>query len=294
MLCFRPSPFVASPAPLQQPSHRLRRPRVVSCLLALSALLIAANGGVASAETFDPSRARMVDLTHPFDVNTIYWPTSPSGFGYASISRGRSEGGWFYAAGAFQAPEHGGTHIDAPEHFAEGGTTVDQIPLSRLIAPVFVIDVTAAVMSDPDYEVQLTDVMGFEVRYGPIPKGGIVLVRTDWSRRWPDKRAYLGDDTPGETSGLNFPGFGEAAMKMLVEQRAVGAVGLDTASLDPGKSTEFLAHRITAAAGVPGFENLMNLDQVPAKGAWMIALPMKIGGGSGAPLRAIALIPEGR
>ncbi len=250
-------------------------------------------GSVAAAAGFDPSQARLVDLTHPFNSNTIYWPTAPSGFGYAPLSSGRTEGGWFYSAGAFQAPEHGGTHMDAPVHFKEGGMTADQVPLNRLIAPVIVIDVTPQAASSPDYEVQLTDLVAFETRYGPIPRGAIALLRTGWSSRWSDKREYLGDDTPGDATNLHFPGFGEEVMKMLVEQRGVAAVGLDTASLDPGKSTDFLAHRVAAAAGVPGFENLTNLDQVPATGAWLLALPMKIEGGTGGPLRAVAMVPAG-
>lgn len=259
-----------------------------------AAALIVLSSVAARADGFDPSRARMVDLTHAFNSETVYWPTAPSGFGYATISRGQVPGGWFYSAGAFQAPEHGGTHLDAPVHFKEGGVTADQLPLSRLFAPLVVIDVSAQAASDRDYEVQLSDLMTFEARNGPIPRGAIAVVRTGWSAKWPDKLAYLGDDTPGETSNLHFPGFGQEAMRTLVEQRGVAAVGLDTASLDPGRSTEFLAHRVSAAAGVPGFENLTNLDQLPAKGAWMIALPMKIENGTGGPLRAIAVIPEGR
>ncbi len=256
-----------------------------------TAALLGAVPAPAGAQALDFARLRPVDLTHPFNVNTVYWPTTPSGFGYAPIANGRTAGGWFYSAGAFQAPEHGGTHIDAPVHFKEGGTTLDQIPLARLVAPVVVIDVSMQAAASPDYEIGMTDVMNFETRYGPIKQGTIVLVRTGWSRKWPDKKDYLGDDTPGDASNLHFPGFGEEAMRLLVQQRGVAAVGLDTASLDPGKSTEFQAHRIAADAGVPGFENLTNLDQVPAKGAWLLALPMLIEGGSGGPLRAVALVP---
>jgi kynurenine formamidase len=249
---------------------------------------------VVRADSFDPAHARLVDLTHPFNVDTVYWPTTPSGFGYAPLTNGRTEGGWFYTAGAFQAPEHGGTHMDAPVHFKEGGQTLDQVPLSRLIAPVVVIDVSSAVAMNPDYELALQDVLNFEARYGPITRGTIVLMRTGWSSRWPDKKNYLGDDTPGEVSNLHFPGFGEEAMRQLVQQRGVAAVGLDTASLDPGRSADFMAHRVAAEATVPGLENLTNLDQVPARGAWLIALPMMIEGGSGGPLRAVAMIPEGK
>jgi len=281
--------FPATRNPLRPAADR---PFVAAWLAA--SLMILSCSGTAAAQSFDPSRARLVDLTHPFNINTVYWPTTPSGFGYAPISNGRTEGGWFYSAGAFQAPEHGGTHMDAPVHFKEGGQTLDQVPLSRLVAPVVVIDVTAGAAGSPDYEVALSDILNFETRYGPITRGTIVLVRTGWSARWPEKREYLGDDTPGEVSGLHFPGFGQEAMRVLVQQRGVGAVGLDTASLDPGRSTEFLAHRVAAEAGVPGFENLTNLDKVPARGAWLLALPMMIEGGTGGPLRAVAMIPEGR
>lgn len=260
----------------------------------VAAALFAGSAADVDAQSFDPSRARLVDLTHPFNTGTVYWPTAPSGFGYAPLASGRTEGGWYYSAGAFQAPEHGGTHMDAPVHFKEGGITADQVALDRLVAPVVVIDVTAQATTSPDYEIQLTDLTSFETRYGPIARGTIVLVRTGWSSRWSDKREYLGDDTPGDASRLHFPGFGEEVMRILVEQRGVAAVGLDTASLDPGRSTEFLAHRIAAAAGVPGFENLTNLDKVPPKGAWLLALPMKIENGTGGPLRAVAMIPEGR
>lgn len=266
-------------------------PAVVTGPALLLALAVAALPVPAAAQALDLARLKPVDLTHPFNINTVYWPTSPSGFGYAPIANGRTAGGWYYSAGAFQAPEHGGTHMDAPVHFKEGGQTLDQVPLSKLIAPVVVIDVSAQAAASPDYEVGVTDVMNFETRYGPIPRGTIVLVRTGWSRKWPDKKDYLGDDTPGEVANLHFPGFGEEAMRLLVQQRGVAAVGLDTASLDPGRSTEFQAHRVAAEAGVPGFENLTNLDQVPAKGAWLVALPMLIEGGSGAPLRAVALVP---
>jgi kynurenine formamidase len=257
----------------------------------LAALALVAHATAACAQGLDLSHARLVDLTHPFNGNTVYWPTSPSGFGYQQLANGRTEGGWYYSAGAFQAPEHGGTHMDAPIHFKEGAATADQVPLASLIAPVAVLDVTTQAAADHDYEVSMPDIVSYETRYGPIARGAIVLVRTGWSSRYGDKKEYLGDDTPGDASNLHFPGFGEEAMRVLVEQRGVAAVGLDTASLDPGKSSEFIAHRIAGGGGVPGFENLTNLDQVPAKGAWLIALPMKIEGGSGGPLRAVAVVP---
>lgn len=263
--------------------------RVSLCsVLAAAATLLA---GRAHADGLDLARAHPVELTHPFNAASIYWPTAASGFGFALTTSGMQPGGWYYAAGVYQAPEHGGTHMDAPVHFKEGGATTDRVSLDHLIAPVYVIDCTAGANGTPDYEVQPTDITSFEIRNGPIQRGSIVLAYTGWSRRWDDKKEYLGDDTPGDASALHFPGFGEEAMRMLVQQRGVAAVGLDTASLDPGKSTDFKAHRVALAAGVPGFENLTNLDKVPARGAWLIALPMMIENGTGGPLRAVAMVP---
>lgn len=255
-----------------------------------AALLCAARS--AGAQPIDLSAVRMVDLTHPLNARTIYWPTSPSTFRLDRLSYGPTAGGWFYAANAFSAPEHGGTHLDAPIHFGEGRMTAEQIPLERLVAPAVVIDVSAAASRDADYRLSRQDVLDWEQRHGRIEAGTIVLLRTDWSRRWPDRRAYLGDDTPGDASNLHFPSFGDDAARLLVEERGAAALGVDAASIDYGQSRDFLVHRVAAARDVPGLENLTNLEALPARGAVVIALPMKIEGGSGGPLRAIALVPR--
>ena len=255
-------------------------------ILATAALGAPRTPAVPSLDT-----AKVVDLSHAFDDKTLYWPTSPSTFELKKLAFGETPGGWFYAANTLCMPEHGGTHLDAPIHFAKDGKTVDQIPLRQLIAPAVVIDVSVKATADPDYRLALDDVRSWEKRYGNIPSGAIVLLRTGWGKRWPDRKQYLGDDTPGDASKLRFPSFGKEAAEYLVAQRHVGALGLDTASIDYGASKDFIVHRIAAAAGVPGLENLANLDQVPVVGAWVIALPMKIGGGSGGPLRVVALIP---
>jgi kynurenine formamidase len=244
------------------------------------------------AQTIDLARTRLVDLTHAFDSSTIYWPTAPSPFVLERLAFGATPGGWFYAANAFAAPEHGGTHLDAPIHFAEGRLTSDRIPLERLIGPAVVIDVTRQAAADQDYRLTRQDVLAFESRHGRIPAGAIVLLRTGWSAKWPDRRAYLGDDTPNDASKLRFPSFGEDAARLLVEERAVAALGADVASIDYGRSTDFIVHRIAAARDVYGLENLTNLDALPPSGAVVIALPMKIAGGSGGPVRAVALVPR--
>lgn len=244
-----------------------------------------------TAVGFDLGTARFVDLTHPFDENTIYWPNSPSAFDLDTLAWGPTPGGWFYSSFALATPEHGGTHLDAPIHFAEGRDVADAIPLERLIAPVVVIDVSAKAAADVDYRLTAEDVVSFENAHGRIQPGTIVLMRTDWSERWPDKLAYLGDDTPGDVSNLHFPGLGAESARLLVNERQVGAIGVDVASIDYGPSDDFIVHQIVYEANIPGFENLTNLDQLPPTGAWLIALPMKVAGGSGGPLRAVGVVP---
>jgi kynurenine formamidase len=243
-----------------------------------------------SAQQIDLRSSRLIDLTHSFNAQTIYWPTSPSSFKLDRLSYGRTEGGYFYSANTFATPEHGGTHLDAPIHFAERGHTVDKLPLENLLGPAVVIDISRQASADPDYRLTRADVLAFERRHGRIQTGSIVIIRTGWSTRWPDRKRYLGDDTPGDASGLRFPSFGEDAARLLVEQRGAKALGADVASIDYGQSKDFIVHRIAAARNVPGLENLTNLSELPPKGATVIALPMKIEGGSGGPVRVIALV----
>jgi kynurenine formamidase len=275
-----------------------RAPALVASVAPLALLL----AGAASAEapapppaaarpSLDLAAATVVDLSHPFDASTVYWPTDTSGFRLQSLHFGPTPGGFFYAANSFSTAEHGGTHLDAPIHFGAGRQSVEALPLDRLVAPAVVIDVTAQANADADYRLTLEDVRAFEAKHGSIAPGTIVLLRTGYSERWPDRKRYLGDDTPGDASKLHFPAFGAEAARLLIEERRVVALGLDTASLDHGPSRDFPVHRLAAAANVPGFENLMSLDRLPEVGAWLVALPMKIAGGSGAPLRAVALVP---
>jgi len=239
----------------------------------------------------DLAKARVVDLTHAFDEKTIYWPNSPSTFKLTKLADGATEGGYYYRMNSFCAPEHGGTHLDAPSHFAKDGWTADQIPLAKLVAPGVVLDVSKQASTDPDYRLTAADVRAFEKIHGAIPAGAIVLLRTGWGSRWPDRKRYLGDDTPGETSHLHFPSYGRESAELLVKDRHVAALGLDTASIDYGPSKDFIVHQIANGANVPGLENIANLEEVPETGAWIVALPIKIAGGSGGPLRIVALLP---
>jgi len=260
-------------------------PAHMRCLVTLVLVL------AAPARAFDLDAARIVDLTHPFDAATIYWPTARR-FVLEPRAHGPTAEGWWYAANDFCAAEHGGTHLDAPIHFAEGRWTADEIPLDRLVGPAVVVDITRKAAQDPDARLTRRDLTAHEGAIGRIPDGAIVLVRTGWDRWWGEPGRYLGSTTPGDTEHLHFPGVSAEAAVWLTTARRVRAVGIDTASIDPGVARRFEAHRALANANTPVFENLAGLEHLPDAGAVFIGLPMKIAGGTGGPLRAIAVLPR--
>ena len=261
----------------------------MSRIVPVTALLLAFSSRAAGLELSD---YRIVDLTHPYNAETIYWPTSPSSFELTELAYGETPGGWFYSAYTLCTPEHGGTHFDAPVHFSASGAPVQDVPLGDLIAPGVTIDISTQAAADPNYRLTVEDVLDFEARHGVIEAGTIVLLRTGWSERWPDTAAYLGDDTPGEVSRLSFPGYGEAAGRLLVEERGAAVLGIDTASIDHGPSQDFAVHVLAAAGNVGALENLTGLEELPPTGFTVFALPIVIEGGSGAPMRAVALVPR--
>lgn len=238
-----------------------------------------------------PLSGNIVDLSHEYGPDTIFWPTAET-FRLDEIAAGMTPQGYYYAANNFATSEHGGTHLDAPVHFAQGRHSVEQVPLERLVGPAAVIDVSARAAAAPDYQVSVQDLTDWEQAQRSL-NGTIVLIRTDFSKRWPDAASYLGTAERGEAAvaKLHFPGLHPDAARWLVANRAVKAVGIDTASIDYGQSTLFETHRVLYEHDIPGFENLAALDRLPAYGATVVALPMKIKGGSGAPLRAIAVLP---
>lgn len=235
-----------------------------------------------------------LDLTHPFDAATIYWPTE-KGFQFEPGANGPNPKGYYYAANRFATAEHGGTHLDAPRHFSERGRTADEIEVERLVGEAAVIDVAAKCAANPVYEVTVDDLVAWEREHGRQFVNVIVLLRTGWSSRWGDREAYLGTAVkgPGAVPLLRFPGLAPDAAAWLVEHRRVKAVGIDTASIDHGPSTLFGSHVALCTGNVPIFENLAGLEALPGEGAFVAALPMKIAGGSGGPLRVLARLPEG-
>ena len=239
------------------------------------------------------SSGRWIDLTHDFSSETIYWPTAES-FSLEEVFKGFTEKGYYYSANNFSAAEHGGTHIDAPVHFAEGKHSVDEIPLGDLIAPAVVVDISHKTTEDRDYQVDITDLRTWEARYGKIPHGVIVLLNTGYAEFWSDIEKYMGTAERGADGipELHFTGLDAQAAKRRIEERNVKAVGLDTPSIDYGQSTHFESHQILFSENIPVFENVANIDKLPATGSLVIALPMKIKEGSGGPLRIVAFVQE--
>lgn len=267
--------------------------------LFLLALLITACGSAPAGpsneapETKAPAETEIVDLSYPFDEDTVYWVTAEN-FKHEEVFVGQNPKGFFYSAYNYSGAEHGGTHIDSPVHFAEGKLTVDEVPLEKLIGNGVKVDVSAKAAADRDYLVSVADLEEWEKRNGRIPDGAILLLQTGFGKFYPDKEKYLGTAERGEEAvkKLSFPGLGPEAAKWLVENRKINAIGIDTASIDRGKSELFESHVALMNNDVPAFENVANLDRLPEKGFRIIALPMKIKGGSGGPLRIIAEVPE--
>ncbi len=261
-------------------------------VLPLAACQRAPGNSDAAARVFGGG-VEWVDLSHTFDATTVYWPTARR-FRLDTVFAGRTPGGFYYSAYGFRADEHGGTHLDAPVHFAEGRLSADALPLERLIGPAVVVDVRDSAAENVDYLVTVGDFERWERAHGRMPDSAIVLLRTGWAARWPDRARYLGtaDTGAAATRALHFPGLDSAAARWLVRERHVAAAGLDTPSIDHGPSTAYHSHRILMNANVPAFENVASLDGLPERGAYIVALPMKIGGGSGGPLRIVAAVPR--
>ena len=272
----------------RDPVHRLPV-RIRLAALALAGTLLAALMPACATAVLMPS-GEWVDLSWEYSAETIYWPTSGA-FEYESLTAGITDNGYWYAADRFCTAAHGGTHIDAPVHFGEGQRAVDQVPVGQLIGPAVVVDVSSRARADRDYQVTVQDLADWEIDFGRMPRGAIVLLRTGFGQYWPDAVKYLGTAKKGEdgVAELRFPGLHPTAAQWLCN-RGIGAVGIDTASIDYGQSRFFDSHRVLAAHDVPILENVAHLERLPLDGAWVVALPMKIKGGTGGPVRIAALV----
>ena len=238
------------------------------------------------------AKNKWIDLSYDFSDKTLYWPTA-NGFKLDTAFHGVTPSGFYYEAYNYCTAEHGGTHLDAPVHFAKGKWSTDQIPLDRLTGEAIVIDVSNNALKNADYLVTVADIEAWEKANEKLPDDIIILLRTGYGSFYPDAKKYLGTDERGAeaVANLHFPGIDPDLATWLVKNRKIKAVGLDVASVDYGQSKDFKTHQILYEQNIPGFENVANLDKLPVKGAFIIALPMKIKGGSGGPLRIVAVVP---
>jgi kynurenine formamidase len=258
--------------------------------LSLAFLLLGCNSN--DEKKIELNKISWIDLSYAYDSTTLYWPNNPTGFVHTTEAEGVTPLGYFYSSYSLSTPEHGGTHLDAPIHFSKDHLTIDQIPLESVTGDAVVIDVSEKALQDRDYLVSVADIENWEKEHGLIPENTIILFRTGYGKYYPDREKYFGSAKRGSEAipELHFPGIDPETTQFLVEKRKIKALGLDTPSMDYGQSKDFKTHQILLGANKPGFENVANLDQLPATGVYVVALPMKIKKGSGAPLRIIASV----
>lgn len=259
------------------------RPLVLGYAMALALLLF---GQQHRAATSPPSGFHaVVDLTHAINARVpAFEPSAKPLFSAKTVATIEKDK---YFARTISLPEHFGTHLDAPAHFIRGLWTVDQIPPERLIGPLVVLDVSAEVKNNPDYLISVEDIASWEHLHGQIPPGAIVMARTGWGARWNSAKDFRNADSKG---AMHFPGYSLDTARFLVEGRAIFGLGIDTLSIDYGPSSDFPVHQYTLAHSVYQLENVANLDRVPASGAIVVVAPMKLEGGSGSPVRILALL----
>lgn len=238
-------------------------------------------------------KGKLLDMTYPYDENTIYWPTAKS-FELEKLSWGITEAGFWYASNNYSAAEHGGTHVDAPIHFAQNGRTVEQIPLEEWIGPAVKIDVTEECEKNRDYLLRVEDIQNWEKKYGKIPDGSWVIMYTGIDTKYyPDKKKVLGTEKTGEEAlpELSFPGFSPESVEFLIKERNINGIAIDTPSIDYGKSKDFKVHQVLCGADKLALENIANLDKLPPSGAMLYVMPIPIKDGTGAPARVFAILP---
>ncbi|HKV62422.1 MAG TPA: cyclase family protein [Candidatus Acidoferrum sp.] len=257
---------------------------LIVCVAALTTLFLQNMHNHSMLDGIPSGRTRVLDLSYAISDKLVSWPGDEKFF-EAKVNASVEKNGYFTRS--FWMLEHYGTHLDAPAHFPPGKTTVDQIPVKQLFGPAVVIDVRAESGKDADYQLRAARVEEWEKRHGRIPEGAIVLLRTGWASRWPDVQRYRNQDAQGK---MHFPGFSAEAAKLLIE-RKVSGLGCDTLSVDYGASSDYAVHHLALGAGLYHLENLADLSELPETGAYLVAAPIKLEGGSGGPVRVFALLP---
>ncbi len=239
---------------------------------------------------------RTIDLTQTLSPDTPILSLPPefgqcAPFSVEEISRYDDRGvAWYW--NNFTMSEHTGTHFDAPVHWITGkdlaDNSVDTVPPADFIAPAVVIDVSREAAANPDFLLSVADIEAWESDHGRIPPRHWVLMRTDWSKR------SVADYVNRRDDGAHTPGPSAEAVRFLVEERDAHGFGVETIGTDAGQAhlldPPYPAHTLFHGAGRYGLQCLENLDQLPATGALIFAAPLKIKGGSGSPLRVLALV----
>ncbi len=257
--------------------------------LSLTAALFLAAATPATANSGD----KLVDMTFPFSEESIYWPTDKP-FTPRAVFRGISDGGYWYASNEYAASEHGGTHVDAPIHFYGQGRTIGQIPLREWIGSAVKIDVTKKSLANRDYQLTVDDILAWEKKHGAIPQGAWVIMQSGIDGHfYPDRKEVLGTGKTGRAAvaELHFPGFSPESVSFLLRERNINGIAIDTPSIDPGTSKDFMVHRELCKAQKLGLENIANLEKIPESGAMLYVMPMFIKNGTGAPARVFAVLP---
>ncbi len=255
-----------------------RMTRVLSFLTAL--LLLAASAAEARPKFF---KEKLVDLTHGLEKGMPQF-SDATPFTLSKLTD-YADG---YLSYGFSAPEHIGTHVDAPRHFEPAKKSVDELLPVDLVGSAVVINVVEEARINPDYELTLAELRKWELKNGPIRKDSIVILRTGWESKWFKPKEYLNRDKNGVS---HWPGFSCTTVDYLAHSRAVKAIGTDTLSIDLGRSKDFCAHQIILNTNKYAIEALTNLEKLPAQGATIVVSPLKIKGGSGAPARVFAFVP---
>lgn len=255
---------------------------IIGCTLAVALFVFAQHRQ-------DPAPAPpfhgVIDLAHAINSQVpTYELSDKPAFQAKTVASVEKDG---YFAREISLPEHFGTHLDAPAHFARGLWTVDQIPAERFFSPLIVLDVAAGAKTNPDYQVSVEDVARWEQAHGQIPPNAVVIANSGWAARWSSVKDYR---NPDEKGVMHFPGYSLEAAKFLVEGRNTIGLGIDTLSIDYGPSKDYPVHQYTLAHSLYHLENVANLDHTPPSGATIVVAPMKLEGGSGSPVRIFALV----
>ncbi|MEM7693296.1 MAG: cyclase family protein [Pseudomonadota bacterium] len=243
---------------------------------------IAATAALAPRTVLAQPASRVVDLTYTLTNDFPSYGGDPQFF--ADDVFNFAENG--YNLKTLRVSEHVGTHIDAPLHFTDGGASIDEVPVETLIVPLAIVDIQEKADADADAQVTPDDLKAWIATNGPIPQGACVAQNSGWQKR-------LG--TPGfrnadDAGVMHFPGFHVEAVKMLLEEAEVTGVGVDTLSIDYGKSADFVTHYEWLPANRWAVENMANLSELPATGATLFVGAPKHAGGTGGPCRLMALL----